>query len=210
MVNDVTGVWAGLRPLLAPATGKKLRERTADLSRRHRVSDSHDGVIHVTGGKWTTYRQMAQDAVDALAPYVSPLKGVRTKSLRLLGVGAWRPTNERETHLYRRFGEDAKIILTMIDDDPALGATPIADQSYLAAEFVFSAQREMVTSLTDLLTRRSRAHLQNARTTYDAAESVARLVAPTLGWSDEEIRQQVDAYRSLVEEEFAVAGLHLR
>jgi glycerol-3-phosphate dehydrogenase len=210
VVNDVTGVWAGLRPLLAPATGKKLRERTADLSRRHRVSDSHDGVIHVTGGKWTTYRQMAQDAVDALAPYVSPLKGVRTKSLRLLGVGAWRPTNERETHLYRRFGEDAKIILTMIDNDPALGATPIADQSYLAAEFVFSAQREMVTSLTDLLTRRSRAHLQNARTTYDAADSVARLVAPTLGWSDEEIRQQVDAYRSLVEEEFAVAGLRLR
>ena len=210
VVNDVTGVWAGLRPLLAPATGQKLRERTADLSRRHRVSDSHDGVIHVTGGKWTTYRQMAQDAVDALAPYVSPLKGVRTKSLRLLGVGEWRPTNERETHLYRRFGEDAKIILTMINDDPALGATPIADQSYVAAEFVFSAQREMVTSLTDLLTRRSRAHLQNARTTYDAAESVARLVAATLGWSDEDIRQQVDAYRSLVEEEFAVAGLHLR
>ena len=98
----------------------------------------------------------------------------------------------------------------MIDDEPALGTEPIADQSYLAAEFVFSAQREMVTSLTDLLTRRSRAHLQNAPTTYDAAETVARLVAPTLGWSDEEIRQQVDAYRSLVEEEFAAAGLRFR
>jgi glycerol-3-phosphate dehydrogenase len=208
--NDVTGVWAGLRPLLAPAKGKRIKERTADLSRRHRVSDSRDGVIHVTGGKWTTYRQMAQDAVDALAPYVSPLKGVRTKSLRLFGVGEWRPTNERETHLYRRYGEEAKIILAMIDDEPALGTEPIADQSYLAAEFVFSAQREMVTSLTDLLTRRSRAHLQNAPTTYDAAETVARLVAPTLGWSDEEIRQQVDAYRSLVEEEFAAAGLRFR
>ena len=70
--DDVTGVWAGLRPLLAPVNGKKLSERTADLSRRHRVTDSHDGVVHITGGKWTTYRQMAQDAVDALAPYVSP------------------------------------------------------------------------------------------------------------------------------------------
>jgi glycerol-3-phosphate dehydrogenase len=210
VASDVTGVWAGLRPLLAPAKGKKLKERTADLSRRHRVSDSHDGVIHITGGKWTTYRQMAQDAVDALAPYVSPLKGVRTKSLRLFGVGEWRPTNERETHLYRRYGEEAKIILAMIHEEPALGSTPIADQSYLAAEFVFSAQREMVTSLTDLLTRRSRAHLQNAPTTYDAAGAVARLVAPTLGWSDEEIRQQVGAYHSLVEEEFAAAGLRVR
>ena len=79
-VDDVTGVWAGLRPLLAPESGRTLSERTADLSRRHRVSDSRDGVVHVTGGKWTTYRQMAQDAVDALSPYVSPLGRVRTKS----------------------------------------------------------------------------------------------------------------------------------
>jgi glycerol-3-phosphate dehydrogenase len=68
----------------------------------------------------------------------------------------------------------------------------------------------MVTSLTDLLARRSRAHLQNAPSAYDAAERVAQLVAPTLGWSDEEIRRQVGAYRSLVEEEFAAAGLRLR
>jgi glycerol-3-phosphate dehydrogenase len=210
VVDDVTGVWAGLRPLLAIAEGKKIKERTADLSRRHRVSDSHDGVIHVTGGKWTTYRQMAQDAVDALAPYVSPLKGVQTKSLRLFGVGNWRPTDERGMHLYRRFGEEATFILQMIDDDPTLGTEAIAGQSYLAAEFVFSAQREMVTSLIDLLTRRSRAHLQNAPTTYDAAETVARLVAPTLGWSDDDIRQQVESYRSLVEEEFAAAGLRFR
>ncbi|HEV7958580.1 MAG TPA: glycerol-3-phosphate dehydrogenase/oxidase, partial [Acidimicrobiales bacterium] len=69
--KDVTGVWAGLRPLLAPEKGKKMSERTADLSRRHRVTDSGDGVVHVTGGKWTTYRKMAQDAVDALKPYFS-------------------------------------------------------------------------------------------------------------------------------------------
>jgi glycerol-3-phosphate dehydrogenase len=98
----------------------------------------------------------------------------------------------------------------MIADDPTLGVAPIANQSYLAAEFVFSAQHEMVTSLTDLLTRRSRAHLQNAPTAYDAADTVARLVAPILGWSDDEIRHQVDAYHSLVEEEFAAAGLRVR
>lgn len=208
-VDDVTAVWAGLRPLLAPAKGKELKERTADLSRRHRVSDSGDGVVHITGGKWTTYRQMAQDAVAALAPYVSPLGRVRTKSLRLYGVSDWRPTNEKETHLYRRFGEDANDILAMIHEKPALGAAPIADQPYLAAEFVFSAQREMVTSLTDLLTRRTRAHLHNARTTFDAAEEIARLVAPVLHWDDDEVRRQVDTYRSLVESEFAAAGLRV-
>jgi glycerol-3-phosphate dehydrogenase len=208
-VDDVTGVWAGLRPLLAPVGGKELKERTADLSRRHRVSDSGDGVVHITGGKWTTYRQMAQDAVAALAPYVSPLGRVRTKSLRLYGSGDWRPTDDIETHLYRRFGEDAKVILAMMRENPALSATSIADQPYLAAELIFSAEREMVTSLTDLLTRRTRAHLHNARTTLDAAEEIARLIAPILGWDEDEVREQVDAYRSLVDSEFSAAGLRV-
>jgi glycerol-3-phosphate dehydrogenase len=67
----------------------------------------------------------------------------------------------------------------------------------------------MVTSLTDLLTRRTRAHLHNARTTFDAAEEIARLVAPVLNWDGEEIRRQVDAYRSLVNSEFTAAGLRV-
>ena len=83
----------------------------------------------------------------------------------------------------------------MIDDDPALGEPPIADQPYVAAEFLFSARREMVTSLIDLLTRRTRAHLHDARATLRRrAESVAPLVAPTLGWSDDDVRREVDAY----------------
>src|SRR6202167_4898183 len=86
--SDVTGVWAGLRPLLAPVDGKAVKERTADLSRRHQVTDSHDGVVHITGGKWTTYRLMAEDTVDALRPYLSDLTAVRTKKLRLHGVGS--------------------------------------------------------------------------------------------------------------------------
>jgi glycerol-3-phosphate dehydrogenase len=207
--GDVTGVWAGLRPLLAPESGQSLSERTADLSRRHRVSDSRDGVVHITGGKWTTYRQMAQDAVDALAPYVSPLGRVRTKSLALFGVGEWRPSNDLETHLYRRFGEQAQDVLALIDDDPSLASAPLAHLPYLAAEFVYSARHEMVSSLIDLLTRRTRAHLQNAKTTAQGAESVARLVAPILGWSDDDIRREVGAYLKLANVEFAAAGLQL-
>jgi glycerol-3-phosphate dehydrogenase len=207
--DDVTGVWAGLRPLLAPEKGKKVKERTADLSRRHRVTDAGDGVVHVTGGKWTTYRQMAEDAVDALKPYIRDLSAVRTKTLRFYGVNEWRPTNELETHLYHRFGSDTSVLLTMIKAEPSLGERAIAGQNYVGAEFVFSAREEMTTSLIDLLTRRTRAHLHDARATLAAAPSIAALVAPELGWDEEAISVQVGAYRALVEREFSAAGLAL-
>src|ERR1019366_5661990 len=174
-VHHITGVWAGLRPLLAPEKGNEIKERTADLSRRHRVTDSGDGVVHVTGGKWTTYRQMAEDAVDALRSYVPELGGVRTKSLRLYGVSAWRPSNELEEHLYRRYGADSTKVLDMIRDEPALGTCPIMGQPYIGAEFLFSAREELATSLVDLLTRRTRAHLHDARATLAAAESMASI-----------------------------------
>jgi glycerol-3-phosphate dehydrogenase len=206
-VDDVTGVWAGLRPLLAPKDGAKLSERTADLSRRHQVTDSKDGVVHITGGKWTTYRQMAEDTVDALRPYFTGLKKVRTKNLRLHGVSSWRPGNERETHLYRRFGADTGELLALIDAEPSLGETMIEGQPYLGAEFVYSARHEMATSLTDLLTRRARAHLHDARATLAGAPGIARIVAPVLNWSDEETDRQVSQYRSLVQKELSAAGL---
>ncbi len=206
-VDDVTGVWAGLRPLLAPVKGRAVKERTADLSRRHRVSDSGDGVVHVTGGKWTTYRQMAQDAVDALSPYVEHLSRGRTKSLPLHGVSAWRPEGELATHLYHRFGSDTPSLLQLIREDPSLGDALIENQPYVGAEFLFSAREEMVTSLVDLLTRRTRAHLHDARATLAAAPAIARLVAPTMGWDDEEVAAQVEAYRALVNHEFSLAGL---
>jgi glycerol-3-phosphate dehydrogenase len=207
--SDVTGVWAGLRPLLAPVGGKAVKERTADLSRRHQVTDSHDGVVHITGGKWTTYRQMAEDTVDALRPYTTKLRAVQTKNLRLHGVGPWRPTTEGETHLYERFGEDARAILDMIATNAELGESPIEGQPYVGAEFVYSARLEMATSLTDLLTRRTRAHLHDARATLKGAPRVAALVADELNWGVEDVRRELDAYESLVRREFGAAGLTL-
>jgi glycerol-3-phosphate dehydrogenase len=206
---DITGVWAGLRPLLAPVSGKAVSERTADLSRRHQVTDSGDGVIHVTGGKWTTYRQMAQDAVGALSPYVGRVGRVRTKSLPLHGVSDWRPSGALATHLYHRFGADARTILEMIGNDESLGETLIPHEPYVGAEFLFSAREEMVTSLTDLLTRRTRSHLHDARSTLDAATKIAHLVASDLGWSEDDTKTQVAEYRALVEYELSSAGLEL-
>lgn len=206
---DVTGLWAGLRPLLAPVDGKALSERTADLSRRHQVSDSGDGVIHITGGKWTTYRQMAQDTVDALRPYTNDLPRTRTENLRLHGVSDWRPSTELEAHLYDRFGADAQQILDLIHDDPSLGTCPIEGQPYVLAEFVFAVRFEMATSLIDLLTRRTRAHLHDARATLAGALNIAQLVAPDLHWDDEDVAREVARYRALVLREFGAAGIAL-
>lgn len=207
--SDITGLWAGLRPLLAPVAGKAVKERTSDLSRRHQVTDSHDGVVHITGGKWTTYRQMAEDTVDALRPYLDGLNSTRTKNLRLHGVGPWRPTTQRETALYQRFGEEATIILEMIATNRELGEVPIEGQPYVAAEFLFAARFEMATSLTDLLTRRTRAHLHDARATLRGAPLVAALVADELGWSEADVVRELTAYESLVRNEFGSAGLTL-
>lgn len=207
--DDVTGLWAGLRPLLAPRDGAVMSERTADLSRRHQVTDTKDGVVHVTGGKWTTYRQMAQDAVDALSPYFDQLGRVRTKRLRLHGYGTWRPSNRLESHLYERFGVDAKEILALTKADPTLGEPVIDNQPFIKAEFIFSARHEMATSLIDLLTRRTRAHLYDARATRKAAPVIAELVATELGWDLERREHEVQQYEDLVLKELSAAGLAL-
>jgi glycerol-3-phosphate dehydrogenase len=207
--SDVTGLWAGLRPLLSRGEGKALSERTADLSRRHKVTDSHDGVIHITGGKWTTYRQMAEDTVDALHPYITSLGKVRTKNLRLHGTSTWRPGTELEKHLYQRYGAETSTILDLISREPSLAGVAIPGQRYVNAEFVYAARHEMATSLIDLLARRTRAHLHDARATLKSAHDIARLVAVDLQWSDDECERQVEAYRQLVDAEFAAAGLNL-
>jgi glycerol-3-phosphate dehydrogenase len=207
--EDVTGVWAGLRPLLSPSTVKPLSERTADLSRRHQVTDSNDGVVHVTGGKWTTYRQMAEDAVDALEPYFDDLARTRTRSLRLHGVSEWRPATDLETHLYRRYGADAKVVLELAHDTASLASPVIDGLAYIGAEFVYATRHEMATTLVDLLTRRTRAHLHDARRTLRAAPAIAHLVANELGWDESRTHREIESYETLVLDEFTTAGLAL-
>ena len=97
----------------------------------------------------------------------------------------------------------------MIEDEPRLGDRSIAGLPYVGAEFVFSARDEMTTSLVDLVTRRTSAHLQDARATLAGAAAIATLVAADLGWDDPRSPTQVEAYRALVEHEFSAAGLSL-
>lgn len=210
---DITGVWAGLRPLIAPKDGKKLRERTSDLSRRHQVNVTKDGMIHVTGGKWTTYRAMAEDAMKEVHRRLGSTKSIRTTNLRLFGSPAKSDDVSNlsgiELHLYQRFGSERRAILDLIANDATLGDVAIAGLPYLKAEFVYSAQHELVVTLTDLLARRCRAHIQDARATLAAAEEIATLVAPHLGWDVARTQSEVASYRDLVSTEFAAAGLSI-
>ncbi len=204
---DVTAVWAGLRPLLSPPEGRRLSQRTADLSRRHQVTDAGDGVVHVTGGKWTTYRKMAQDTVDALRGSLGPLPRSRTRHLALYGVDDWRPSSPEEARLFHRYGTNAPRVLALADESPELAGHPVTGLSYRGAEFLFAAREEMATSLEDLLCRRTRAHLHDARAAREGAERVARLVAAELGWNEARVAREVGAYRALVARELAAAGL---
>jgi glycerol-3-phosphate dehydrogenase len=208
---DITGVWAGLRPLLAPRAGKKVSERTSDLSRRHSVTVTKDHMVHVTGGKWTTYREMAEDTVDELLVQLKQSKSVGTVNLRLFGApqrgDAVPADNGVDKHLYERFGTARKHITDLIATNPALGEIAIEGLPYLKAEFVYSARDEMAVTLIDLVARRTRAHIQDARATLRAAAAIAALVGPSMGWDAAKQEQEVTSYRQLVEVEFTAAGL---
>ena len=101
------------------------------------------------------------------------------------------------------------MLLDLITHDPSLESVAIPGQHYVFAEFVYAARHEMATSLIDLLTRRTRAHLHDARATLKSALDIARVVASELQWNDDECERQVEAYRQLVDSEFAAAGLNL-
>ena len=212
--DDVTGVWAGLRPLLAPEPGHRQSERTADLSRRHKVRVATDGVVDVTGGKWTTYRLMAEDTVDAVARLLPGTPRCRTRTLKLHGapsgaaVGAV-PGIDRglSDHLSHRYGTEAAAVVGLAALDETL-LEPFADGlPYIGAELVFAARSELVVTLDDLLCRRTRAHLIDARATYAAAERAARIVAGELGWDESRITEEVAAYRHRCRLELEAAGV---
>ncbi len=229
--GDIRGVWAGLRPLLLPTKGKrKLRERTADLSRRHTVATSAAGVVTVTGGKLTTYRKMAQDTVDAVLPLLDKRTGRTkrsmpsvTKKLKLHGAGtrdhapaASIPdatfkdpdaATRVAAHLAGRFGTDTPAVLALTAGRPELLEPLVPGLPYLAVEAVYAVRSEMARSLSDVLDRRTRAVLHDAAGTAESAHRVASLIAPDLGWTDEHAFAEAEAYAASVRAVLVRAGL---
>jgi glycerol-3-phosphate dehydrogenase len=226
--GDITGLWTGLRPLLAPVEGKHApSERTADLSRRHTVRTSPTGMVTVTGGKLTTYRKMAQDTVDAVVTALGrrPLPCV-TKQLRLHGAGAGGHAPARAggagssdrspgttdagavaAHLAGRFGTDTPEVLAVADDRPQLLEPLVPGLRYLEAEAVYAVREEMAGSVADVLDRRTRASLRDMRGAADAAARVAELIGPELGWEPARMEAEAEAYAAATRQRLLRAGL---
>jgi glycerol-3-phosphate dehydrogenase len=217
--NDITGVWAGLRPLVAsapPVEGSAPTTKTADLSRQHQVAVSTAGVVRVNGGKLTTYREMAEDTVDLVAARLRAPRRARrspTRRLALLGVrhrGARSSNDAVGTaghHLVHRFGTMADEIRALVAFRPDLAEPLVPGQPYLRAEAVYAVRHEMATTLDDVLVRRTRAHLFDRAATLAAAPGVAGLLADELGWTPDETQRQLDDYRRRCTAEES-AGVH--
>jgi glycerol-3-phosphate dehydrogenase len=205
--DDVLGTWAGLRPLIAAGDG-----RTADLSRRHRVTTSDSGMVTVTGGKLTTYREMAEDAVGAAVKVIGEPAGrragrSRTRRLALRGADGWQDARAADAHLAERYGGEAGVLEAMVAADPSLAGSLVPGLPYRRVEAVYAARYEMAATLDDVLSRRTRARLRARDATAAAAEDVAALVGGELGWSAEERAAQVAAYRAAAARERDVPGL---
>jgi glycerol-3-phosphate dehydrogenase len=219
--DDIVGSWAGLRPLVKAAESG----RTADLSRKHKVARSRSGLVTITGGKLTTYREMAADTVDEVVDEVlsrsGSIEGIgrsRTKKLRLRGAAGYETLGSARAvypdvsaalveHLGDRYGGEARVLMAAIQADPTLAEPIVPGLPYTRAEVQFAARHEMATSVDDVLSRRTRSRLYGRDDSADAADPVAELLAGELGWDRAEQDRSAQQYRDSVAHERAAAEL---
>ena len=206
--DDVVGVYAGLRPLLAGES-----DSTSKLSREHAVASPVRGVIMIAGGKYTTYRIMAKDAIDAAARELDrKVPESCTEDVPLLGAEGYhalwnaRPLIEAETglrdiqveHLLNRYGSLLPELLEMIAARPELARPLDSAPEYLQVEAVYAASHEGALHLDDILARRTRISIETWDRGVAAASEVAALVAPVLGWDESVITREVEHYAKRV------------
>jgi glycerol-3-phosphate dehydrogenase len=209
--EDVEGVYAGLRPLLSGES-----DSTSKLSREHAVAHTVPGLVVVAGGKYTTYRVMARDAVDeAVRAIDAKVPPSVTDAVPLLGAEGYSAMKNaryqlaqryglhvvRIEHLLGRYGSLIDEVLDLIAADPTLGEPLAGASDYLRAEIVYAASHEGARHLDDLLARRTRISIETFDRGIGAMEEAARLAAPVLGWSDGQIAREVEHYRKRVEAE---------
>ncbi|SKC49596.1 glycerol-3-phosphate dehydrogenase/oxidase [Plantibacter cousiniae (nom. nud.)] len=211
--EDVEGVYAGLRPLLAGES-----EQTSKLSREHLVAHSVPGLVVIAGGKWTTYRVMAKDAIDAAVDALDgKIPASATENIALLGAegyqAAWNKRGKiaralgvhtaRIEHLLNRYGVLTDELLDLIKEDPTLAeALPGADD-YIGAEVVYAASHEGALHLDDVLARRTRISIEAWDRGVSAAPVAAKLMGGVLGWDEERIEKEVSYYLTRVAAERA-------
>ena len=211
--EDVEGVYAGLRPLLAGES-----EETSKLSREHIVTHSVPGLVVVAGGKWTTYRVMAKDAIDAaVAALDGRVPPSTTEDIPLVGAegyrAAWnrRGRTAKETglhpvrieHLLNRYGVLVDELFELIAEDPSLAEPLPGADDYIGAEVVYAATHEGAMHLDDVLARRTRISIEAWDRGVSAAPVAAALMAKALGWDEAREGLEVERYLQRVAAERA-------
>ena len=209
--DDIEGVYAGLRPLLYGES-----DATSELSRRHAVSQPAPGLVTVAGGKYTTYRLMAKDAVDAAAAQIDravptssthqiPLVGADGFEARRHQANQLASTSGLEVacieHLLSRYGTCIDDLLELISTRPELGEPLPGAPRYLRVEAHYAASHEGALHLDDVLTRRTRISIETFDRGLAAAQPVARHMAEVLGWDAETLERETAHYTARVEAE---------
>jgi glycerol-3-phosphate dehydrogenase len=188
--EDVLCVFAGLRPLVNMGSGKK----TAAISRDHHLVVSESGLVTITGGKWTTYRKMAEDTVNHAALIAGlPESGCKTKKLRIHG---WLKNNDPLDPL-NEYGSDAISIRRIMDKESQMSTKLHPDLPYTKAEVVWAVRKEMAIHVEDVLSRRTRALILDAKASMEASEDVAAIMASEMGLDDAWCQKEVTAYKAL-------------
>jgi len=213
--EDVEGVYAGLRPLLSGES-----ESTSKLSREHAVAHTVPGLVVIAGGKYTTYRVMAKDAIDAAVNALETVNGKKvptsvTDDVPLLGAEGYHALwngrgllaqrsglhEARIEHLLNRYGSLAHEVLALVQTDPTLREPLAGAPDYLRAEAVYAASHEGARHLDDVLARRTRISIETFDRGVTAAPVAAALLAPVLGWSEAQVAREVEHYLARVEAE---------
>lgn len=189
--KDVLSVFAGLRPLAAP---KKEGKSTKEISRSHKIFVSKHKLITITGGKWTTYRKMAEDTVDkAIELKLLGKRECVTKNLRIHG---YQTDPDLTNHLYI-YGADAAAIKALMAADKTMAEKLHPRYDYTVAEVIWAVREEMALTVEDVLARRVRLLFLDARVAVEVAPRVARIMAKELGQDEAWIDRQVKEFTEL-------------
>jgi glycerol-3-phosphate dehydrogenase len=210
--KDIIGVYAGLRPLVA----NKKSATTTKLSREHTVDRPAPGFVSIAGGKYTTYRVMAEDVIDrAVLELRRATKDSVTEKVPLVGADGYFALEQQTeriaqenglavetvTHLLNRYGSLISEILVIIKEQPKLAKRLDSDLPYIKAEIIYAASHEGAQSVDDVISRRTRLSFEAVNHAVHLAEEVATLIAPVLGWSAKERKASIAHYLEMVERE---------
>lgn len=190
--KDILSVFAGLRPLVKPPEATS----TSEISRSHHLQVSESGLITIAGGKWTTYRKMAEDTIDrAIVVAGLDFRECVTKELRVHG---WLKNVDKNDHLHV-YGSDIIALKKVLEESPSYKEQLHPDLPYLKGEVVWAVRNEMAITIDDILARRTRALLLNAKASVEMAPEVGNLIASELGYDTDWVAQEVKEYEAIAQ-----------